>query len=338
MSKNAYWPTTVLTLVSLACGAQVLAARSSNTPSAVKVVPASATTPTAKPAPRPVHAVGKPVAPTLPALTVAQIVDKNVAARGGLAAWQAAKSMSWKGMMGAGGRTYMTVTAKAQLQQKEREEMQLPFRFEFKRPLKSRLELDFNGQTAVQVNQGEGDGVDAAVGHQARVAITARKRLDGDRSFLPDHVAHDRQRAVGGGHPAHLGVPCRVPDIVHRHQKARFHGGVEHQLTCPYPVCFGVERGMMSCIVPDDFWRLLCEPLEVAGRLTAGDIDRIVLVDGRDGNSIVVVRRGMFWRSDRIRQGNFERRDRGIVPRLRDDRGAWPLLLSGGDDEGQPKR
>jgi outer membrane lipoprotein-sorting protein len=154
MLKNAYWPTTVLALASLACGAQLHAAPASNTPSAVKVIPASATTPTAKPAPRPVHAVGKPVAPVLPALTAAQIVDRNVAARGGLAAWQAAKAISWKGTMGAGGRTYMTVTDKAKLEQKEREEMQLPFRFEFKRPLKSRLELDFNGQTAVQVFDG----------------------------------------------------------------------------------------------------------------------------------------------------------------------------------------
>src|SRR6267154_1428215 len=62
--------------------------------------------------------------------------------------------MSWKGKMGAGGTTYMTVTPKGKLQQKEREEVQLPYRLEFKRPLKSRLELDFNGQTAVQVYDG----------------------------------------------------------------------------------------------------------------------------------------------------------------------------------------
>jgi len=48
----------------------------------------------------------------------------------------------------------MTVSAKGRLQQKEREEMQLPYRLEFKRPLKSRLELDFNGQTAVQLYDG----------------------------------------------------------------------------------------------------------------------------------------------------------------------------------------
>ncbi len=93
-------------------------------------------------------------APNLPALTAAQIVEKNVAARGGLAAWKAVQTMSWTGKMGAGATTYETVTPKGALQQQHRDEAQLPFRLELKRPLKSRLELDFNGQTAVQVFDG----------------------------------------------------------------------------------------------------------------------------------------------------------------------------------------
>lgn len=99
-------------------------------------------------------AAGIAAAPALPSLTAEQIVEKNVTARGGLAAWRATKTMSWKGTMGAGGTVYESVTPKGQLQQKQREEMQLPFRLEFKRPLKTRLELDFNGQTAVQVYDG----------------------------------------------------------------------------------------------------------------------------------------------------------------------------------------
>ena len=93
-------------------------------------------------------------APALPSLTVAQIVERNAAARGGLAAWQAVQTMSWKGKMGAGGTVYEIVTPKAQLQQKQREEMLLPFTLDFKRPMKSRLELEFNGKTAVQVYDG----------------------------------------------------------------------------------------------------------------------------------------------------------------------------------------
>ena len=110
--------------------------------------------PAAKPAALATPAPTTARAPALPALTAAQIVERNATARGGLTAWKAVQTLSWKGKMGAGGTTYMTVSPKGRLQQKVREEMQLPYRLEFKRPLKSRLELDFNGQTAVQVYDG----------------------------------------------------------------------------------------------------------------------------------------------------------------------------------------
>jgi hypothetical protein len=56
--------------------------------------------------------------------------------------------------MGAGATTYETVTEKRTLERKEREEMMLPFVLESKRPNKTRLEITFNGQTAVQVYDG----------------------------------------------------------------------------------------------------------------------------------------------------------------------------------------
>ena len=36
-------------------------------------------------------------------LSAGEIVDKNIAARGGLAAWRAVKTLSWSGKMDAGG-------------------------------------------------------------------------------------------------------------------------------------------------------------------------------------------------------------------------------------------
>jgi outer membrane lipoprotein-sorting protein len=108
-------------------------------------------------------APAKPTAPAaasaavpaaLPALSVQQVLDKNLAARGGLSAWRAVKSVAWTGKLGAGGANYEAVTARARLERREREEMQLPFRFEFKRPNKMRLELQFQGKTAVQVFDG----------------------------------------------------------------------------------------------------------------------------------------------------------------------------------------
>ncbi len=71
-------------------------------------------------------------------LSAAQIIEKNVAARGGLEAWRAVKTMSWAGKMEAGGT----------------QNTELPFVLKMKRPLKSRLEIQFQGDTAVQVYDG----------------------------------------------------------------------------------------------------------------------------------------------------------------------------------------
>jgi outer membrane lipoprotein-sorting protein len=93
--------------------------------------------------------------PTLPSMTVAQIVDRHVTARGGAAAWKAVQTLAMKGKMGAGASTYEAVSKKLTLERKERPEAQLPFVLEYKRPYRSRLELTFDGQTAVQVFDGK---------------------------------------------------------------------------------------------------------------------------------------------------------------------------------------
>jgi outer membrane lipoprotein-sorting protein len=105
-------------------------------------------------------------------LTAAQIVEKNVAARGGLKNWRAVQSMSWTGKLDAGGgsvdrsRRYVEnsrrrnpskvaltnnpdAAAKA-----EDTQVQLPFVMEMTRPNKSRVEIQFAGKTAVQVYDG----------------------------------------------------------------------------------------------------------------------------------------------------------------------------------------
>lgn len=95
-------------------------------------------------------------------LSAAQIVDKNVAARGGLQAWRAVQTLSLQGKMGAGGneRAVLHLPMPNQkefvntLPHRPAEEAQLPFLMEMKRPRKVRLELQFKGQTAVQVFDG----------------------------------------------------------------------------------------------------------------------------------------------------------------------------------------
>jgi hypothetical protein len=82
----------------------------------------------------------EPEAPVTPVsnLSAAQIAEKNVAARGGLAAWGAVNSMTMSGELDAGGD----------------QNAMLPFVMTLKRPHKSRLEIRFQDQAAVQVYDG----------------------------------------------------------------------------------------------------------------------------------------------------------------------------------------
>ena len=95
-------------------------------------------------------------------LSAAQIVDKNVAARGGLQAWRAVQTLSLEGKMGVGGnqRAVLPVPTPHSkelantLPRRPSQEAQLPFLMEMKRPRKVRFELQFKGQTSVQVYDG----------------------------------------------------------------------------------------------------------------------------------------------------------------------------------------
>jgi hypothetical protein len=101
-------------------------------------------------------------------LSGADIVAKNVAARGGLGAWRAVQTMSMEGKLGAGGnqRAVLPIPVPqapgskgAQqtapwTQKRPVQETQLPFVMDLARPRKQRIELQFNGQTALQVYDG----------------------------------------------------------------------------------------------------------------------------------------------------------------------------------------
>jgi hypothetical protein len=144
--------------------AQRLAPIARPTPEAVAAARAAALARSAPPA----------LAVSLPTLSAQQIVERNVAARGGLQAWQGVSSMSMVGKLDAGkqrqdGGQIALVSkqerskAKAELRkalQTGKLEgaapavIQLPFSMELKRPVMTRLEIPFQGQTAVQVFDG----------------------------------------------------------------------------------------------------------------------------------------------------------------------------------------
>ncbi|GEJ58889.1 outer membrane lipoprotein-sorting protein [Anaeromyxobacter diazotrophicus] len=100
------------------------------------------------------------------------ILEKNAAARGGAAAWRAVESLAMSGKLEAGRPRDPVKLAASYLRQlrqtkgelrraavqaraaEPEQPVQLPFAMELKRPHKTRLEIAFQGQTAVQVFDG----------------------------------------------------------------------------------------------------------------------------------------------------------------------------------------
>ncbi|HEY7643277.1 MAG TPA: hypothetical protein VH814_26340 [Steroidobacteraceae bacterium] len=93
-----------------------------------------------------------------PKLSADEIVARNVAASGGLDAWRGVRTLSWTGKMEAGGNNQRALKipgAPTPPPPKEPQpQVQLPFVMEMMRSHKSRLEIDFAGQTAIQVYDG----------------------------------------------------------------------------------------------------------------------------------------------------------------------------------------
>jgi outer membrane lipoprotein-sorting protein len=111
---------------------------------------------------------------TAPRLSTQEIVDKYVAARGGLQAWHALQSISYNGKMQVGygnsaarsgqyvSNAVLSVKARERKIRQEIAEgkpqatqVELPFVLEMKRPNKARVEVEFEGKTSVQVYDGQ---------------------------------------------------------------------------------------------------------------------------------------------------------------------------------------
>ena len=104
-------------------------------------------------------------------LSAAQIVERNIAARGGLSAWHAVRTLSVTGKLEAGagdsiarservargskGQGVRRLHAEVMAVDKSPEaQVLLPFTLEMKQPRMSRLEIQFAGKAAVQVYDG----------------------------------------------------------------------------------------------------------------------------------------------------------------------------------------
>jgi len=110
---------------------------------------------------------------TAPTLSISQIVDKHLAARGGVAGWHSAQAISWSGKMDIGSGDSASRTnrflrsgsmpsshkelvgeSSAQAQDGGVKQVQAPFTLTLARPHKMRVELQIAGKTALQVYDG----------------------------------------------------------------------------------------------------------------------------------------------------------------------------------------
>jgi len=124
-------------------------------------------------------------------LTVDQVIEKNIAARGGLKAWRDVKSMTLTGKMDAG----------------TKQNVQLPFVMHVMRPRKERLEIEFAGTKALQVYDGENgwkvrpflNRLEVEPFNDAERLIAAEQQeLDG---YLIDHEAKATKVELAGIEP-----------------------------------------------------------------------------------------------------------------------------------------
>lgn len=159
-------------------------------------------------------------------LTAAQIVERNVSARGGLAAWHNLQTLSMSGKMEAGtgdsrlrsqriaqGGTGASLRRQHQAAldaaagANANQQVQLPFTLEMKRPNRSRLEIQFAGKTAVQVYDGANgwkvrpflnrNDVEPFTADEARAEAT-RTDMDG---LLIDYAAKGSKVELAGTEP-----------------------------------------------------------------------------------------------------------------------------------------
>ena len=182
------------------------------------------------------------------AVGAAQVVARNVAARGGEPAWRKIESIEFIGKMDAARPrpalrgTIDDPKPDASSRHKPRsaasgsgatanaskaEAVQLPYRLELKRPHKSRLEIDFQGQTAVQVYDGkEGWKLQPYLGRSKPVPFTPDElKLAGNEPELDGwligaatngtRVSMDRTETVEGRSTYRLKLQLKNGDIRH---------------------------------------------------------------------------------------------------------------------------
>jgi outer membrane lipoprotein-sorting protein len=175
MNKTLTLTRTALAALLLATAATGWAAEAARRTTAAPTIPDKENVPALAAVAR-ANPKGKPAAPApvLPSMSAEAIVERNAQARGGAAAWSRITAMQLSGLIDAGrerkdgGNVGGLTSTPRQARLDKRAEVlaavktgtlqgkmiQLPYRLELQRPNRERLEIDFNGQTALQVWDG----------------------------------------------------------------------------------------------------------------------------------------------------------------------------------------
>jgi outer membrane lipoprotein-sorting protein len=215
---------TAMAAALLAVAATGWTAEAARRTSAAPVIPDKANVPALAAVSRADTRVKPAVAPVLPALSADAIAERHAQARGGAAAWAQVVSMRISGKIDAGrerkdgGNVGGLTSTPRQARLDKRAEVlaaskagtpqgkmiQLPFRMDLQRPARERMEIDFNGQTALQVWDGSSgwklrpflgrDEIEPYTPHETQLAA-AQQELDG---LLINHQAKGVQVALDG--------------------------------------------------------------------------------------------------------------------------------------------
>lgn len=168
-------------------------------------------------------------------LSAIDIVAKNVASRGGLVAWRKVQSLSFEGKLGAGGDQRGTIpspevaaaSGKIPSAHRLKEEAMLPFTMELQRPRKTRIEVQFRGQNAVQVYDGTNGWklrpflnrleVEPYTAHELQTA-SMQSDLDGplmDYAAKGSRVESDGTEQVEGRQDYKLKITTKSGQVIH---------------------------------------------------------------------------------------------------------------------------
>src|SRR5215469_12674756 len=166
------------------------------------------------------------------------------------------------------------------------------------------------------------------IGHDASVAHGTRPLTYLNRSFLANHIASEGHDAVRVYRDAELLVANWISDRLHAAKCWGVKGDrrIKDYFPSLDPLHFAIQLRRVPVLIPDDDRLLLLQPIQIARRLAIGCVDRVALINRPNRDAVVIIGGGVFRRSRRIRQRQFQGGHRRVIPSSWDRRPPAGLL------------